>query len=164
MNINFKKLSGTAITPLKAHATDACFDLFANEDVVLKYGETRVVPTGIAMELPDGYYADVRPRSGLTSKSALRVHLGTIDSNYRGDIGIICENASKPYLTKEYHHALECMLYKLKGEEIVIKRGDKIAQILVQKLPEIELVETTKLSDSERGLNGFGSTDNKEGK
>lgn len=161
MIVNIRRVSETAITPVKSHTQDACFDLFANEDVVLKYGETKVVPTGIAIELPDGYYADVRPKSGLTSKSALRVHLGTIDSNYRGDIGIICENASKPYLTKEYHHALECMLYKLKGEEIVIKRGDKIAQILVQKLPEIELVEVNELSDSERGINGFGSTGTK---
>lgn len=111
--------------------------------MVLKYGETKVVPTGIAIELPDGYYADVRPRSGLTSKSALRVHLGTIDSNYRGDIGIICENTN---------HLDEESLIK-------IKRGDKIAQILIQKLPEIELVEVNELSDSERGINGFGSTD-----
>ena len=148
MIVNIRRISDTAITPVKSHTQDACFDLFANEDVVLKYGETRVVPTGIAIELPDGYYADVRPRSGITSKSALRVHLGTIDSNYRGDIGIICENTNH-----------------LDEESIIkIKRGDKIAQILVQKLPEIELVEVNELSDSERGLNGFGSTDKKDGK
>lgn len=146
MIVKFKKLSDAAITPHRAHHNDACFDLFASGDVKLKYGETKVVPTGIAIELPDGYYADVRPRSGLTSKSALRVHLGTIDSNYRGDIGIICENTNH-----------------LDEESIIeINSGAKIAQILVQKLPEIELVETQELSDSERGLNGFGSTDNKE--
>ena len=148
MNINFKKLTPTAITPLRAHKTDACFDLFANEDVVLKYGETKVVPTGIAIELPDGYYADIRPRSGITSKSALRVHLGTIDSNYRGDIGIICENAS--------HRKLASMNHM--NTDIEINRGSKIAQLLIQKLPEIELVEVNELSDSERGINGFGST------
>ena len=154
MIVNIRRISETAITPVKSHTQDACFDLFANEEVVLKYGETKVVPTGIAIELPDGYYADVRPRSGLTSKSALRVHLGTIDSNYRGDIGIICENAS--------HRKLSSLNYI--DTDIIVKRGDKIAQLLVQKLPEIELVEVNELSDSERGLNGFGSTDNKEGK
>lgn len=184
MIVKFKKLSDTAITPHRAHHNDACFDLFANEDVVLKYGETRVVPTGIAIELPDGYYADVRPRSGLTSKSALRVHLGTIDSNYRGDIGIICENAShkenemvvaaavawsiSASMNRKEHETtkqLEKQWDELtKNSEVKIKRGDKIAQLLVQKLPEIELVEVNELSDSERGLNGFGSTDKKEGK
>lgn len=155
MIVKFKKLSDTAITPHRAHHNDACFDLFANEDVVLKYGETKIVPTGIAIELPDGYYADVRPRSGLTSKSALRVHLGTIDSNYRGDIGIICENTSKPTFSGD---GIATVM------DYTVNRGDKIAQLLVQKLPEIELVEVNQLSDSERGLNGFGSTDKKEGK
>ena len=154
MIVNIRRISETAITPVKSHTQDACFDLFANEDVVLKYGETKVVPTGISIELPDGYYADIRSRSGLTSKSALRVHLGTIDSNYRGDIGIICENAS--------HRKLSSLNYI--DTDIIVKRGDKIAQILVQKLQEIELVEVNELSDSERGINGFGSTDNKEGK
>lgn len=149
MNINFKKLTPTAITPVRAHANDAGYDLFANEDVVLKYGETKVVPTGIALELPDGYFADVRPRSGLTSKTALRVHLGTVDSDYRGDIGIICENAS--------HRKLASMNHV--NTDIVILRGDKIGQLVIQKLPEITLTETTSLSDSTRGSNGFGSTD-----
>jgi len=149
MIVKFKKLSDTAITPHRAHHNDACFDLFANEDVVLKYGETIVVTTGIAIELPNGYYADIRPRSGITSKSALRVHLGTIDSNYRGDIGIICENAS--------HRKLASMNHM--NTDIEINRGSKIAQLLIQKLPEIELVEVNELSDSERGVNGFGSTD-----
>ena len=151
MIVNIRRISDTAITPVKSHTQDACFDLFANEDVVLKYGETRVVPTGIAIELPDGYYADVRPRSGITSKSALRVHLGTIDSNYRGDIGIICENAS--------HRKLASMNHM--NTDIEINRGSKIAQLLIQKLPEIELVEVNELSDSERGINGFGSTGTK---
>lgn len=151
MIVNIRRISETAITPVKSHTQDACFDLFASEDVILKYGETRVVPTGIAIELPDGYYADVRPRSGLTSKSALRVHLGTIDSNYRGDIGIICENAS--------HRKLASMNHM--NTDIEINRGSKIAQLLIQKLPEIELVEVNELSDSERGINGFGSTGTK---
>lgn len=66
MKINFKKLSDTAITPKKANYNDAGFDLYADEDVTLAYGETKAIATNIALELPDGYMADVRPRSGLT--------------------------------------------------------------------------------------------------
>ena len=94
MKINFKKLSDTAITPLKANYNDAGFDLYADEDATLEYGETKAIATNIALELPDGYMADVRPRSGLTRDTALRVHYGTVDAGYRGGIGIICENAS----------------------------------------------------------------------
>ena len=92
--IKFKKLSDTAIVPTKAHAYDAGFDLFADEDITLEYGETKVIQTNIAIELPDGYMADVRPRSGLTLNTSLRVHYGTVDATYRGSIGIICENAN----------------------------------------------------------------------
>ena len=149
MNIKFKKLTETAITPFKAHATDAGFDLFASEDKIIKNGYTKVVSTGIALELPDGYFADVRPRSGLTSKTALRVHLGTVDSDYRGDIGIICENANHID-----NHGVN------RDTTIRIKEGDKIGQLVIQKLPEVYLTEANELNDSQRGANGFGSTGN----
>lgn len=155
MNINFKKLSVTAIAPNRAFSTDAGFDLFADEDVVIEYGVTKVISTGIALELPDGYFADVRPRSGLTSKTALRVHLGTVDSDYRGDVGIICENANHKLVNDSN------MIKHKTG--IKIKRGDKIAQLVIQKLPEIKLVEANELKESDRGVNGFGSTDKREG-
>ena len=151
MNINFKKLTPTAITPVRAHATDAGFDLFASEDKIIKKGYTKVVSTGIALELPDGYFADVRPRSGLTSKTFLRVHYGTIDSSYRGDIGIICENANHID-----NHGVN------RDTTIRIKEGDKIGQLVIQKLPDIKLVEANELKESDRGVNGFGSTDKKE--
>lgn len=150
MKMNFKKLTKTAIKPFKAHLTDAGFDLFADEDVTIRYGNTQVVSTGIALELPNGYFSDVRPRSGLTSKTALRVHLGTVDSNYRGCIGIICENGN--------HKGYEYSLFPGQSD-IVINKGDKIAQLVIQKLPDIELVEANDLTDSDRGANGFGSTD-----
>ena len=149
MNVKFKKLTETAITPFKANATDAGFDLFANEDKIIKKGYTKVVSTGIALELPDGYFADVRPRSGLTSKTALRVHLGTVDSDYRGDIGIICENANHID-----NHGVN------RDTTIRIKEGDKIGQLVIQKLPEVYLTEADELNDSQRGANGFGSTGN----
>src|SRR5699024_2355308 len=94
MEIGFKRLTDDAILPTKAHATDSGFDLYANEDVIIEPGETELIKTGIAVHLPDGYEAQVRPRSGVTSKTKLRVQLGTIDNEYTGDIGIIVENNS----------------------------------------------------------------------
>ena len=141
--LNFKKLSPTAITPTKAHTTDAGFDLYADEDVILKYGETTAILTNIAIELPEGYVADVRPRSGLTLYSGLRVHYGTVDSGYRNGIGIICENGD---------HGALC------NRTVRIKKGSKIAQLVILPIPTIELKEVNELSDSDRGVNGFGST------
>jgi len=117
--------------------------LYADEIVVLKYGETMAIKTNIAIELPEGYVADVRPRSGLTLNTGLRVHYGTIDAGYRDGIGIIVENcAVNPYVSTK----------------INIKRGQKIAQLVILPIPTIELQEVTELSDSDRGLKGFGST------
>mgnify|MGYP003582637516 FL=1 len=141
--LNFKKLSPTAITPTKAHTTDAGFDLYADEEVILMYGETAAIKTNIAIELPEGYVADVRPRSGLTLNTGLRVHYGTVDSGYRNGIGIICENGD---------HGALC------NRTVRIKKGQKIAQLVILPIPEIELKEVNELSDSDRGVNGFGST------
>ena len=173
MLIKFKKLSQTAIAPNKSHYNDSGFDLYADEDVVLAYGETRVIATNIALELPDGFMADVRPRSGLTSKTALRVHYGTVDAGYRGGIGIICENAiynkTPAYVemvnkidhsetieevmsnTNDCIEFIESLFYK-------IKKGDKIAQLVIQRIPDITLIEASELNDTVRGAGGFGST------
>ena len=163
--LNFKKLSPTAITPTKAHTTDAGFDLYADEDVVLKYGETAAIKTNIAIELPEGYVADVRPRSGLTLNTGLRVHYGTVDSGYRDGIGIICENGSHVQNDENNKNRI----YKVASgtlhhasiweqEVIIIKQGQKIAQLVILPIPEITLQEVNELSDSDRGVNGFGST------
>lgn len=151
MIVKFKKLTETAVIPVKAHRTDAGFDLFADEEVDVLYGETKVVPTNIVIALPEGYVADVRPRSGITSKTDLRVQYGTVDTNYRGGIGIIVENNSKPHYTQFE------VLMGTKG--YTINKGDKIAQLVILPLPEIELVEVKELEITDRGLKGFGSTD-----
>ena len=163
MFVKFKKLSETAITPQKANYNDAGFDLFADEDVILAYGETRVIATNIALELPDGFMADVRPRSGLTRDTALRVHYGTVDAGYRGGIGIICENAD--HHTNSFNINEEVLMIRMPDvvgvelkTDIEIKKGDKIAQLVIQRIPDIELIEAEELTDSGRGENGFGST------
>lgn len=164
MKINFKKLSDTAIAPNKSHYNDSGFDLYADEDVTLTYGETKAVATNIALELPDGYMADVRPRSGLTRDTALRVHYGTVDAGYRGGIGIICENVDNLYKVKTIDNKLHAIIT---GDQdaiftyntaIEIKRGDKIAQLVIQRIPDIELIEADELNETARGAGGFGST------
>ena len=163
MKINFKKLSQTAIAPNKSHYNDSGFDLYADEDVTLAYGETKAIATNIALELPDGYMADVRPRSGLTRDTALRVHYGTVDAGYRGGIGIICENAD--HHTNSFNINEEVLMIRMPDiigielkTDIGIKRGDKIAQLVIQKIPDIELIEADELNETARGAGGFGST------
>ena len=164
MKINFKKLPDTAMAPKKGHYNDGGLDLYADEDAILAYGETKVIATNIALELPDGYMADVRPRSGLTRDTALRVHYGTVDAGYRGGIGIICENVDNLYKVKTIDNKLHAIITGDKdailtyNTAIEIKKGDKIAQLVIQKIPDIELIEADELNETERGAGGFGST------
>jgi|SRR5690625_3844984 len=138
IKVGFKKLSDNAILPVKAHPTDSGFDLFTNENDYIKGGYTKVLKTGIAIKLPPGYEAQVRPRSGITSKTDLRVQLGTIDNSYTGEIGIIVDNQSK--MTTR------------------IEKGYKLAQLVITPIPIVEAYEITELPKTERGNKGFGSS------
>lgn len=148
MQLKVKRLTDTATLPVKAHATDAGFDICADEDIKINAGETVTVSTGLSIAIPEGYYGRLKGRSGLTAKTALRVHEGTIDASYRGEVKVICE--------------LRTMSMRTVGlgfnTGYPIKRGERIAQLIIQKLPEIELVEADELDDTDRGDGGFGST------
>ena len=126
--------------PKKAHIDDAGYDLYSRIDVELAPISGTAVPVGFAMELPSGYEAQIRPRSGLAAKHHITVtnSPGTVDANYRGEVNAILFNLGKAPFT--------------------IKRGDRIAQMVICKLPEIELQEVTALSESDRGTGGFGSS------
>ena len=126
--------------PKKAHPDDAGYDLYSRIDAVLEPLSGMAIPVGFAMELPAGYEAQIRPRSGLSAKHHITVtnSPGTVDANFRGEIKVI--------------------LYNLGKEPFIIQRGDRIAQMVICKLPEIDLVETTELSQTDRNTNGFGST------
>jgi dUTP pyrophosphatase len=130
--------------PLPAYATNASagMDLRANLDspIVLKSLERVLVPTGLFIELPPGYEAQIRPRSGLAAKYGITVlnSPGTIDADYRGEIKIILVNLSK--------------------EDFIINDGERIAQMLIAKHEQIEWIETEELLETERGTGGFGST------
>lgn len=110
------------------------------EEVVLKPFERRLLPTGIAIELPEGYEAQVRPRSGLAIKHGITIlnSPGTIDSDYRGEIKVI--------------------LINLGNEDFVVRRGDRIAQLVIAPVVRVQWEEVEELTESLRGPNGFGST------
>ncbi len=126
--------------PRKAHDDDAAFDLRSRVDVVIPSGKITLVPTGVFMELPVGYEAQVRPRSGLALKHGITVlnTPGTIDAGYRGEVGVILINAGE--------------------NDFTIARGDRIAQMVIQQLSDVQLVAAEQLSDTSRGAGGFGST------
>src|SRR5690606_40517013 len=167
ISVGFKRLNDNAFIPSKVHQTDSGFDLYASEDVIIKPGETAVVPTGIAVQLPAGYEAQVRPRSGITAKTKLRVQLGTIDNGYAGEIGVIVDNMSGDYLAKQSGYMSIEGEYKFiengktfpKAFTYKIRKGDRIAQLVIQPMPAVEAYEVEgELAETERGEGGFGSS------
>ncbi|MBN2450572.1 MAG: dUTP diphosphatase [Lentisphaeria bacterium] len=128
------------LAPARAHADDAAFDLRSREDALLAPGRVRLVPTGLYLELPPGYEAQVRPRSGLALRHAVTVlnAPGTIDAGYRGEVGVILFNGGE--------------------EDFRVERGDRIAQMVVQSLPEVVFEPAASLNETGRGAGGFGST------
>lgn len=141
MRVKIKKLSEVAYLPEYAHGPDedAGMDLRSVEDIELQPGEPRAVPTGLAIELPPGYEAQVRPRSGLALKHAITVpnSPATIDPGYRGEIRVILLNLGR--------------------EPYRVHRGDRIAQMVIARYEQIEW-EETELNQSARGQGGFGSS------
>ena len=131
--------------PFYATEGSAGMDLYANvdEEIILKPLERFIVPTGISIALPDGLEAQVRPRSGLAAKKGISVvnTPGTIDSDYRGEIKVILVNLS--------------------NEVVIIEPGERIAQMVVAAYIQIEWDEVEKLSETKRGIGGFGSTGKK---
>lgn len=165
MNVKIKRLSPDAVIPKYAREGDAGFDLYATEDVIIEPGETAKVPVGLAFELPAGYEMQIRPRSGVMSKTKLRVQLGTVDSGYRGEVAVMVDNIAEDpsgnilqYLTYidglDYRTKLE--LYS--NETYLIRKGDRIAQGVINRVPTATFTEVDELSDTERGEGGFGST------
>jgi dUTP pyrophosphatase len=139
MKIRMKKLHADAELPAYAHGPleDAGMDLRSVERVVLSPGAAQGVPTGLAIELPPGYEAQVRPRSGLALKHSLTVNFGTIDPGYRGEIRVV--------------------MFNLGRADYTIEKGDRIAQLVIAKYESIEW-EEGDLGESKRGEGGFGSS------
>ncbi|MFP3579411.1 dUTP diphosphatase [Arthrobacter sp. SIMBA_036] len=141
VNVQLKMLDDGLEAPSYAHPGDAGADLRAREDVHLAPGERKLVPTGVSIALPNGFVALIHPRSGLATKHGLTVvnAPGTVDAGYRGEIAVTLLNTDTT-------------------QPIELKRGDRIAQMVIQRVEYAQFVNVDQLSDSIRGTGGFGST------
>ncbi|HGO9410879.1 TPA: dUTP diphosphatase [Bacillus cereus] len=142
--------------PKYAKPGDSGFDLVAAEDTIIWPGETKVVPTGLAFEIPPGYELQVRPRSGISRKTFLRVVLGTVDSGFRGEVGVIVSNTS--YIGNHITLGINDESGIYMNVKYEIKKGDRIAQGVIAPVETAHFEVVDELSDSERGKGGFGST------
>lgn len=135
------RLDPSMPVPVREHPGDAGWDLRTRVDLELAPGERALIPTGIAIALPEGFVALVHPRSGLALRTGFTLvnSPGTIDAGYRGEIGVIGLNADPT-------------------EPIHLSRGDRIAQLLVQRMCEIRFTEVERLPESVRSTGGFGSS------
>jgi dUTP pyrophosphatase len=136
-----KRLRGDAVLPARAYPGDAGVDLAACERVELAPGERALVPTGLAVAIPEGYAGFVQPRSGLATDHGISIvnTPGLVDSGYRGELRVLLLNTDPE-------------------RAFVVEPGMRIAQLVVLPVPEIELVEVDELPESERGVRGFGSS------
>lgn len=141
ITLPIKRLNPTVELPSYAYAGDAGLDLRASESVVLKPLERRLVSTGLAIAIPEGYAGFVQPRSGLALRKGLSMANtpGLIDAHYRGELKV-------------------CTINLDSQNDIVIERGERIAQLVIQKVPVVTLTEVDELDETDRGTGGFGSS------
>jgi dUTP diphosphatase len=141
IELAIQRLREDAALPARAYSGDAGLDLAACERVELGPGERAIVGTGLAVAIPEGYAGFVQPRSGLASRHGISVvnAPGLIDSGYRGEVRVVLLNTDP-------------------REAFVVEPGMRIAQLVVLAVPELELVETEELPESQRGVRGFGSS------
>lgn len=182
--VKFKRLHPDAATPQYAHDGDSGFDLTATEDVIIEPGATAIVPTGLAFEIPAGFELQVRPRSGISAKTKLRVANapGTVDRNFRGEVGVIIDNINTsmyeiedygngPEIEEAYHNGLstidksgsvrEGSLLTEKCYPVgtyIIRKGNKIAQAVIAPVAHATFTEVDTLDETSRGEGAYGST------
>jgi len=139
LQINVKKLSENATIPTQGTSFAAGYDLYAAEDAVVVCGTRKLIKTNISMEITPGYYGRIAPRSGLAYKNGIDILAGVIDSDYRGDIGVILYNTDK-------------------NIDFTVKKGDRIAQIIFEACYTATLNNVDNLDNTLRQAGGFGST------
>lgn len=170
VRIPYEKCHEDAKEPTYAHVSDSGMDVYALEDITLAPGEQKIIPIGIKVALPAGYELQVRPKSGLSAKTKLRVANapGTVDAGYRDEIGVIIENVEPPIKDITYepvmniengqidHLQITSILY---GNSYTIGKGQKFAQLVLSEVPKAVLYEVEKVGEigEDRG-GGFGST------
>lgn len=141
IKVPIKRLDPTVELPSYAYEGDAGLDLRASEDVTLQPFERRLISTGLAIAIPEGYAGFVQPRSGMALKRGLSMANtpGLIDAHYRGELKVVAINLDSK-------------------EAIHIERGERIAQLVIQQVPVVDLEEVDELDDTDRGAGGFGSS------
>ncbi|KND46733.1 MAG: Deoxyuridine 5'-triphosphate nucleotidohydrolase [Parcubacteria bacterium C7867-006] len=138
MILKVKRLESDAILPSYAHPGDAGLDIYSGEDLTLAPGESGKVKTGVSLEIQDGFVGLVWDKSGLSINHGIKTLGGVVDSGYRGEIMIGVINLGK--------------------ESYTFEKGHKVAQMLIQKIERVEVIESDELNDTSRGVGGFGST------
>ena len=141
IKVPIKRLDPAVELPSYAYEGDAGLDLRASEDVTLQPFERRLIPTGLSVAIPEGYAGFVQPRSGMALKRGLSMANtpGLIDAHYRGELKVVAINLDP-------------------NEAIHIERGERIAQLVIQQVPVVDLEEVDELDDTDRGAGGFGSS------
>jgi len=137
MELKVKKIHRDAKLPVYQHKGDAGMDVFSCVDCVLDVGETKPVPSGIKLAVPEGFVGLIWDKSGISLKGVHRL-AGVVDSGYRGEVRVVMANLGK--------------------EPFIIEKGMKIAQLLSQSVETVDVIETEELEDTSRGEGGFGST------
>ncbi len=141
VRVRVRRLDPSVELPAYAYEGDAGLDLRANEDVTLRPHERRLVSTGLAVAIPEGWAGFVQPRSGMALRLGLSMANtpGLVDSHYRGELKVVAVNLDDE-------------------SDISIERGERIAQLVIQRVPVVELVEVDELDETDRGSGGFGSS------
>lgn len=141
VNVSIKRLDPSVELPRYAYEGDAGLDLRANESADIPPHGRALIPTGLAIAIPDGYAGFVQPRSGMALKRGLSIANtpGLIDAHYRGELKVIAVNLDP-------------------RETVHIERGERIAQLVIQQVPTVQLVEVDELGETDRGAGGFGSS------
>jgi len=155
MQIKYSLLNPEGKEPFRANDSDAGYDLFSTEYVTLEPLQRKLISTGISVEIPKGFYGRIAPRSGLACKKGIDIMAGVVDSGYRGEIKVLLINLNfEGYNVKP--NAFEAMFGST--NRIVIRPGDRIAQLIIEQCHNVEWKLMNTLEDSQRGEGGFGSS------
>ncbi|MCY9532945.1 deoxyuridine 5'-triphosphate nucleotidohydrolase [Paenibacillus alvei] len=173
--VKIKRLHPDAVIPKYASDLAAGFDLVAVDDVIIAPGETKLIPLGFALEIPEGFELQVRPRSGVTWKTKLRVgnSPGTVDADFRAEVKVIVDNIEPPIYEKSGELAMTDVVVSMCGrnDDVTfakthcfpsgthyIPKGTRIAQGVIAPVYRADFIEVDELGETERGDGGFGST------
>ncbi len=159
MDLFFKRIHPNAKAPERQNSSDAGYDLFSCERHIIPPMGRKVIPIGIAIEIPFGYYGRIAPRSGTAIKNGVDVLAGVIDAGFRAELGVVLVNLNLPeqLFDKSVNTAAYVTMFGPKSQ-FIINPGDRVAQLIIERCYSADWKERPELNESERGEGGFGST------